>query len=374
MRRQVAISVMTISMTALGCGLFERAAAPPPAPVPAHERLPVADVETTRARLGRIHPHVSAPGSILARRVSRIGAEVRGRISEVLVDEGDRVREGDPLFQIDRKTFEVALRQAEAGLLLARSERRQIEADLQRLDQLQKLAIVSIDERDRMRTNVAVAKAREAQAAETVALARHNLDQTLVTAPFSGSIAARLVDEGTTALVQPQTIVVVLHETAQLEAEANIPESEMADLQVGDPALVQVEGQSTAIETALSSVGDTIDAATRTYRVRMPVANADHRLRAGVFAKIDIFPREQHEVMLLPRESIRSEAGQTRVLVVRDGRATALPVRLGTATTTQVEVLSGVDPDDEVIVGASAREIAPGMRVRGVTKQARAAQ
>jgi RND family efflux transporter MFP subunit len=330
------------------------------------------DVKTTRIARGVIQPRVSAPGSIVARRVSHIGAEVRGRIEKILVDEGDRVAAGDALFEIDREPFEIALRQAEAGLALARSERQQIHADLRRLDKLQKKAIVSLDQRDRMRTNVAVAKARETQAAESVALALHNLGQTIVVAPFGGSIAARLVDEGTTALVQPQTIVVVLHETAELEAQANIPESQLAVIRVGDPARVHVGDQTAPIETEVASVSDTIDATTRTYRVRMRIQNADHRLKAGVFARIDIFPREKRDVLLVPRESVRSEAGHTSVLLVRDGRAQAVPVRLGMATGTHAEVLSGLDVDSEVIVGESAREIAPGIRVRVISEEARA--
>jgi len=378
MRLSAPISLLLITVAALACGHSEPTTAPAEAPAatrPAsRSAAPLAvDVETIRIARGAIQPHVSAPGSIVARRVSRIGTEMRGRIEQVFVDEGDRIATGDPLFQVDRKPYEVALRQAEAGLAVARSERRQIEADLRRLDELHKKAIVSVDERDRMRTNVAVARARETQAAESVAMAQHNLDRTLVTAPFGGSIAARLVDEGTTALAQPQTIVVVLHETAELEAEANIPESQLAVVQPGDPALVHVEGRGAPIETEVASVGDTIDAATHTYRVRMRVPNADHRLKAGVFARIDILPREQREVLLVPRGSVRSEAGHTRVLVVRDGRAEAVPVRLGISSGSHAEVLSGLELGSEVIVGESAREIAPGMRVRVISQEARAA-
>jgi len=116
----------------------------------------------------------------------------------------------------------------------------------------------------------------------------------------------------------------------------------------------------------VASVGDTIDEATRTYSVRMHVPNADHRLKAGVFARIEIIPREERDALLVPRDSVRSEAGRTRVLVVREGRAEAVPVELGIASGDQAEVLSGIELGSEVIVGASARDIAPGMRVRVV--------
>jgi RND family efflux transporter MFP subunit len=238
------------------------------------------------------------------------------------------------------------------------------------LSELHSRNIVAADELARMKTQVAVAKARERQAKEGVALARYNLAQTLVHAPYGGSIAARLVDEGTTALVQPQTTVVVLQETTQLEAEAHIPESQLSVVRVGDSAWVHVQGLAQPIETTVSAVGDTIDPATRTYHVRMLVDNADHRLKAGIFAHIEIKPDAKTGILLVPRETVRSEDGRTRVLVVRDGRAVPVQVELGIVDEDRVEVLSGLTIDDAVIDGAGAREIAPGMRVQVVAKQA----
>jgi RND family efflux transporter MFP subunit len=325
---------------------------------------PVVEITTTRARAGAIDRRITASGSLLALRESPIGAEVRGRIERVFVRAGDRVEAGAPLFQIDTEPYEVALRQAEAGRDLARAERRQIQADLARLGALHEKAIVSADEVERTKTAVAVARARERQANEVVALANHNLAQTLVRAPFGGSIAERLADEGATALVQPQTIVVVLHETAELEARANIPESELARVQPGDAALVHVEGLVEPIETRVASVGDTIDPETRTYRVTMRIPNPEHRLKGGTFARIEIQTQRRREAILVPRESIRSEGGRSRVLVVEDGRVIAVPVELGVMSDSDAEVLGGIALGTEVVVGDAARSIAPGMRVR----------
>jgi membrane fusion protein (multidrug efflux system) len=362
---------LALAIAGLGCSSQQSGsgvAAPPASPgEPAAEALPGAvEVTTARVRRGSILERISAPGSLRARRESRIGAEVSGRIQRVFVSDGDRVAAGDPLFQIDREPYEMALRQASAGLDLARAERAQIEADLARANALSRSDIVAVEQLERMRTQVAVAKARERQASESVALARHHLEQTLVAAPFAGSIAQRLVDEGTTALVQPQTIVVVLQETDQLEAEANIPESQLSAVQVGDAAFVHVEGLPQPIETSVSAVSDTIDPQARTYRVQMLVPNPDHALKAGIFARIDIVPSARRDVLLVPRAAVRSEEGGNRVLVVRDGRAQAIPVRIGVVSENEAEVISGIDAGSEVIVGAAARELAPGMAVRAI--------
>jgi len=365
--------VLLLAVAWLGCG--PRGAPEPGASQPTLSTDPsgrsvelAVEVTTAPVRRGSILERVSAPGSLHARRESHIGAEVSGRIQQVFVNDGDRVQAGAPLFQIDRGPYEMALRQAEAMLDVARAERAQIEADLARGNELRRSDIVAAEQLERLRTQVAVAKAHERQAAEGVALARHHLEQTLVVAPFGGSVAQRLVDEGTTALVQPQTIAIVLQETDQLEAEANIPESQLSTVRVGDTAFVHVEGLPQPIQTEVSAVSDTIDPQARTYRVRMLVPNPEHVLKAGIFARIDILPSAKPDVMLVPRSAVRSEEGANRVLVVRDGRAESVSVRLGVVSESDAEVLSGLEADSAVIVGSAAREIAPGMPVRVVVE------
>jgi len=155
-----------------------------------------------------------------------------------------------------------------------------------------------------------------------------------------------------------------------LEAEANIPESQLSIVQVGDAALVHVEGLPQPIRTEVSAVSDTIDPQARTYRVQMIVPNSDHALKAGVFARVDIEPKAKRDAVLVPRAAVRSEDGGTRVLVVRDGRAQAVVVQLGVVSENEAEVLTGLSEDSDVIVGTAAREIAPGMAVRVVAAPA----
>jgi RND family efflux transporter MFP subunit len=322
------------------------------------------EVQTSALRLGSISQVVSASGSVVARRESHIGAEVSGRIVRVHVVEGDRVEAGASLFDVDPMPYEIALRQGRAVLDVASAERRQVEADLQRAKALRRQNVLAEQEIERLTTTLAVAQARERQATEAVALALHNLERTRVKAPFAASIAARLADEGSTALVQPQTIVVVLQETAELEARAAIPESQIPLVSVGDRALIRVEGMPDPIETRVSAVNDTIDPATRTYLVKMPVPNPDHGIKAGVFAHVEIFPGGRAGMVLAPRESIRVEDGRARLLLARNGEVVLVPVDVGAASQDEVEILSGASAGETAIVGDAVRTLAPGMRVR----------
>lgn len=353
----IAIAVLGL----LGCNRVPRGelTAAPLTPVE-----PEVEVQTAHLRRGILSQQLWAPGSVVARRESQIGAEVSGRIVRVHVSQGDRVEAGEPLFEIDPAPYEMALRQAEAGLDLAEAESRQLDADLRRARTLQRQKVVAEQDIERLATSLAVAQARARQAGEAVALARHHLENTKVRAPFAGSVAARLADEGTTALVQPQTIVVVVQETAELEARASIAESQMALVRVGDVAVVRIEGLAEPVRTAVSSVSDSIDPATRTYLVKMPVPNADRAIKAGVFAHVEIQPAQRATALLAPREALRVEEGRIRLLIVRDGRVEALPVELGMFAENEAEVVSGADGSEVIVAGDAARTIAPGMRVR----------
>jgi len=144
-------------------------------------------------------------------------------------------------------------------------------------------------------------------------------------------------------------------------------------VRTGDPVLVDVEGLSEVIHAKVDAVEDSIDPATRTYGVRIRIPNLDHRLKAGVFARVEIQPTGKPDVLLVPREAIRTEDAQARVLVVRDGRAVAVPVRLGLLSDSYAEVVSGLTEGDTVIVGGAAHQLAPGIRVRVAELEAQAA-
>jgi len=358
--REIAAASTLVALLACGAGPGEEPASPEAATVTAG---PAVEVETAVAHRGTVLPRLQAPGSILARRTSQIGAEVTGRIDRVLVDVGDRVETGDLVFEIERSNFEAAVNQAEAALELARAERRQTKSDLERARELRQKNVLSEQGLEQIETQFAVATAREHQAEAALVIARENLAKTRVFAPYTGTVAKRLADEGTTARAMPQTIVIELQETGDLEAVAALPELVHARVHIGDRALLTVEGLPDPVETRVFSVADTIDSMTRTFEVRMRVPNPDHRIKAGVFARVEIFSNSRVDTLLIPREAVRSEAGRTSVLVVRDGKALEVPVRLGIVSEDAVEVLSGIDEGEEVIAGEAAHDLAPGTSV-----------
>ena len=362
MFRSASIALSFSLLALLSCGGSDSQPVPAPDSPEGAAAQPIV-VETAVVRRGTVLAKLTSPGSIVARRSSEIGAEITGRIERIFVDVGDHVQAGDPLFEIDASSYEAAVRGAEAALELARAERRQLKSDLKRAHGLRQKDVLAEQDLEQVETRLAVARARERQAKASLAIARERLLKTRVVAPYDGSVARRLVDEGTTARSMPQTIVLQLEETGELEAWAALPETVHARVRVGDRALVKVEGLPDPIETSVFSVADTIDPATRTFLVRMRIANPDYRIKAGAFGRVEIFPSAKSEGLLIPREAVRSQEGHTSVLAVRGDRAVEVSVQLGIVSEHSIEVLGGLDEGDVVVVGDAAHELAPGTPV-----------
>ncbi len=339
-------------------------------------RSSVAEPVAVEARVDTVHrgsilPVISAPGSLFARRESRIGPEVTGRILHIAVDTGDRVTAGQLLFEIDPAPFEIAVRQAEAGVALARAQLAQLESDRARAVALHERNVMAQQAYEKVRTAVEVAQAQLRQAEAQRDHAREQLAKTRVVAPYDASVVDRREDEGTIATLMPPTVVLVLQEIDELEARAAIPESQADLVRAGDASKLFVEGLADPIEGVVSSVDDRVDPSNRSYTARIEVPNADRRLKSGLFVRVEIASSARHDVLVLPRDAVRSEEGRTLVFRVEDGHAASREVRLGVATGDSVEVLAGLAEGDRVVVGESVRTLSDGTPIASSVVQGR---
>ena len=232
----------------LGCGAAEGerekpgpvASSPTAAEGPAPVRVELERVETARLRA-----QIAASGALEARRVTEVGTEVPGRIVAVLVDVGDTVAEGAPLFRIDPGPYRMALAEAEAGLSLAQAESENAQQEAARLRLLLDQNAASQQRYDQLRTRAEVARAQVAQGKARLAKVQRDLAQTEVRAPYAGSVVERRAHEGAMAGSSP---ILVLQESGALEAILNVPEATPVPVRVGDPVRLFVEGLADPVE------------------------------------------------------------------------------------------------------------------------------
>jgi RND family efflux transporter MFP subunit len=326
--------------------------------------LPEELVSVSPVRRGEIQTVVMATGSIRARRTTALGPVVPGRITEIFVEEGDEVAAEAPIFQIDPGPYEIGVQAAEAGLALARAQLAEAREEAERTRKLSDKKMVSDQGHRRARTRRAVASAQLEQAEAQLEQARYDLSRTLVRAPYAGTIVERNVHEGAMAMAAPGMAVVVLQESGTLEAVLDIPEASRAAVREGDALRLFLDELPEPLGATVRSVSARIDAKSRTYAVRALIDDQAGRIKAGAFVRAEVRPRPHLDALLVDRRAIVRREGRAYVFRVADGVARQRKVRIGISGQDEVEILSGVSEDDQVVVGTVVARLADGTRVR----------
>ena len=327
-------------------------------------------VELERVETARLNATIAASGSIEARRVTEVGTEVPGRIVAVLVEVGDRVEAGAPLFRIEPGPYRMALAEAEAGLALARAESANAEQEAARLRLLLEQNAASQQRYEQLRTRAEVAGAQVAQMQARVAKARRDLAQTEILAPYAASVVERRAHEGAMAGSGP---ILVLQEDAALEAILNVPEATPVAVQAGDSVRLFVEGLPDPIESTVARVSQRVDPGTRTYEVRADVTDASGQLKAGSYARAELRVARTEPRPVVHRSALVTRDGRSFVLEVEDGVVHYVQVRVGVTEGERVELLGGVAAGDLVVRGEAATRLADGARVEPAEGGAQAA-
>jgi RND family efflux transporter MFP subunit len=352
----------------LACGAGEPTArqdevgAAPPAEAAAAAESAAADpaIEFERVRAARLRAVIAASGTIAARRMTEVAAEVPGRIVEVLVEVGDTVQKDQPLFRIDPGPYEMALAEAEAGLALARAQSENAEQEAKRLAVLLERNAASQQRYEQLRTQAAVARAQVAQGRARVSRARRDLARTEVMAPYDASVVERRAHEGAMAGPSP---IVVLQEAGAFEAILNVPEATPVAVRPGDPVRLFVEGVADPLRTKIERVSNRVDPGTRTYEVRGSVTDPSGLLKAGSYARAELLSTRLEERPVVHSSSLLTRDGRSYVLRVEDGVIHHARVRVGVKDGERVEILSGAEAGDLVVRGEATNRLADGTRI-----------
>jgi RND family efflux transporter MFP subunit len=320
-------------------------------------------VETQRVALGAIRTSMAASGAIRARRVTEIGAEVSGRLVQVLVDVGDVVEEGDPLFRIDARPYQMGLAEARAGLALARAQSANAAHEVERVAKLIEQSAASEQHFDQLQTAAAVSRAQVEQMEARVARAERDLECTLVRAPYAGSIVERRAHEGAMAGPVP---ILVLQETGVLEAVLAIPDAWPAPVRVGAEVRLYVEGLAEPLVTRIDRVCDRVDSETHTYEVRGPVDDPSGTAKAGSYLRAEVELSSGEPAPVVDRSALLTRDGRTYVFRVAGDTVERVPVRVGVMDQDRAQILRGVASGDEVVRGEAVGRLESGARIERI--------
>ena len=331
------------------------------------------------AELSQIEARVPISGSLVARRQVQIHANVTGHeIKGIVADVGDRVKMGDVLAWLsddvlsaqfaqataEYQRAEAAVRQAESQIDSAVATLTEAASALERTRSLRKsgnasqavldqavAAEASAQAASAVASNgLGVARATLAQAEAARCLARLNLDYARIITPVDGVVVERNAELGALSGSGGDPLFTVI-EGGEIELAADVIETALSRLKPGDAAEIEVAGVG-LVTGSLRLAPASVDPLTRLGQARVSLA-ADPRLRVGLFAQGWI-TTDRREALTVPTAAILADAAGERVQVVRDGRVETREIRAGLIWQGRREILSGLEPGEQVIARAGA--------------------
>lgn len=325
----------------------------PAAAAPAVSTAPIelasVDVSTVEPRiLSRVLP---LSGSIAPFVQATLKSKVGGEVEQLKLREGQDVREGEVIARVDTRNLQAQYDRESAAVEKARAD-----LDLARLNRDKNRTLLDqkfISQNTFEQTESAYAgSVADLKLAEAQARVAHiNLEDAVIRAPFSGTIAKRLVQPG--EKVSPDSDIVTLVDLKQLVLEAAVPATEIPSVRVGQKVRFRVSGfGDRQFEGEVQRINPLTAVGSRAIPVYIAVPNPDSALRGGMFAQGELQLDSSQPVLAVVQRAVREEAGASYVYTLRDDKVVRTPVTLGPRNKGEafVEVRSGLSAGDRVIV------------------------
>lgn len=315
------------------------------------EDLRPAGVRVTTVARGDIETIIAATGTIAPRRESFLGPKVSGRIERLCVDEGDRVAHGDPLLQLEQVRFRLSLQEARAACSESRAQLANLKQKLARTRELFDKGVTDKQLLDDMVTDFELARARAEVAAARLERAEVDLRDSTLLAPFSGFIVERRMNTGEIFSGMAGEYVFHLVDTGTVNVEVNIFETKKQYVTLGKQVTVLVDAvPGKAFTGAITVVNQLVDPVSRKFLVKIEIPNPEAVLEPGMFARVRIPEESRAGVLTVPSDALIERDGETVVFVAREDVARKCRVQTGLATHERVEITSGLNPGERVIV------------------------
>ena len=366
-------------------------------------------VEVQVAKVGRedLQAKVSANGKVQAQRKVDISATIAGQVTKIAVEEGDRVRKGQFLLQIDPVNSRSAARSTQASLQAlkrdvesARASSEQARADFERAAKNHKAGIIPVADLERARTALATSEAslqaserRVEQARATLEGVQDTLSKTTVRAPMNGIVTAKRVEEGEVAVVgvlnQPGTVLLQISDMSVVETEMEVDETSIPSVKLDQQALIRIDAYPNRIfrgvvtEVASSPIVKQNAGQTEAikFKVKIQIEDPPEGIKPGLSVQADILTGFRSQALVVPIQALvvrdverkpgqAPKPGEAReeegVYLMEAGKARFQPIKTGLLGELSLEVVAGLEGAETVITGPfrSLRTLKPGDQVK----------
>lgn len=334
-----------------------------------HNNVAKVEVEVARARLGQIETTIHVTGTVKASQETKIGAKVSGRVERVNVDEGDRVKQQEALVVLEQTDFKLAVREAEAAVSnasaavsVASVSLEKATGDFKRFAGLREQKVISeqsYEDADTARRvaeeSLKLARASLAQAQARLESARQRLSDSVLRAPFAGVVVGKMANEGEFVAAGGPPLVWLM-DLSSVKIDLGVPEEHSGKVRVGQDANVSVDAfPETSFSGNVITVNPRVDAGSRSFNVQVEVENsdADHYLNSGMFARVALATGTKADAVIVPESALVTTEGKRLLYVIEGAAARAREIEVGASDNGNVEIVSGVKPDELVIVAGN---------------------
>jgi len=349
-------------------------------PLPFLVRPPVVKTAVARAVVQPGTASVlDASGYVTARRQATVSAKITGKVAEVMIEEGQRVKEGDVLARLDDTDVKAQLLLARAQLTAARSQLAEVQALLRQAERdharqaelfvKQLVSAQSLDaaiaQRDMLRARLAAAEEQAKVAQEAVNVAQVAFDNTVIRAPFSGIVVAKSAQPG--EMISPisagggftRTGIGTIVDMDSLEIQVDVNESYINRVTPGQPVEAVLNAYPEwKIPGEVIAIIPTADRSKATVKVRIALKQKDPRIvpdmgaRVGFLDKTPAATPKGSAGVLVPSPAIQTDGGRSVAFVVKGGKVERRSVTLGPETAGHRQVLSGIRDGERVVLAA----------------------
>jgi len=292
---------------------------------------------------------IELPASVEPYVLTKVAAEVEGRVDWIGLDDGDTIaKPGVELLRIDQRSFQAQYEEAQAAYKLS-------QRNCKRIEDLHAQGIMSDEQLDQCRTKVATDGAR-------LEIMKVQLDKATVRAPIAGVLNKVYVEVGEYVRQGEHLADIVVLDPVKILVK--VPEKEIPYLHLGDKAQILSKIlEDKSYEGTVSYVSMVGDSATRTYNVEITVPNPQREILPSMIATMKILKREIPDAIIIPLFSVIPRGDFSAVFVEKNGKAEERLVKLGILEGSSVQIVSGLEPHDRLIVEGH-RELTSGEAVR----------
>jgi membrane fusion protein (multidrug efflux system) len=360
--RVLVLSVFTL-LPLTGCKENSEKLTQLPAAETATQQTEVVSVAVVPVKRQNVSRSVLATGTSEPVRDANLSPQMTGRIASIHVKEGDKVKAGAVLAQLD--SIEAALRveQSSANAASTRSQYELAKAEYDRLAPLAEKGTVTAQQLQRLAGQRDALKSAADAAQVGEANAKHLVTTASIRAPFSGVVSKVQSEVGEVATLMPVTVIVRLVDLSSVDVRVPVHERELSRIAIGNRVVATFPSIGASAEGKVTFISPEIDPKTRSAEVVTRIPNPAGTFRAGMFTEISIDPSGTQESLVVPKSAVGGTGDNRYVFVAHGDTVEQRKVRVSAVDADTIEVLEGLKLDEPVVLEGIGR-LSDGTRVK----------